>query len=309
MPNSKPAALRFVLKSTDDPSAVMARFFPQGQTILNRTEWRGKDPRTCGLTSLRVRPYSAGSDEPKAFDLEVTYRPKGYITFVGATRYDGWTMMVLDRQKDGIPLDGHGQPLLEGQAPVYLPFDVYPDVDFNELDFGDFVGEFAVEQIRRLMFEDVQKQIQESPAFSASIRSTFIAPRRHRPLVKIVLSNAPTGTRTDGFGTRIVHLNNYTPHLQQVLLDELTELVSGFIEGRYSIKNLSNDEVVFVELSDVVVDCTPNEEQQESRFNCLNEYVPDSLFEELAKRMIATYEVDVSVVLGPEAGLLLKPSK
>lgn len=312
MSSKKQTILRFVLKSTENPLAVMARFFPQGKTLLNRTEWRGKEPRSCGLTNVKSRPYSAGSNEPQVFDVEVTHRPKGCTTFVGPTKYDGWTAMMLDRKEDGTLLDGHGNPLPEGSPPVYLPFEVHGDAEFNEIDFGEFVGEFEVEGILHVSFDDVLKRMHETPRFSASIKSTFMAPRRHRPLVKIVLSNAPSGTGTDGFGTRIINVNNFTPHLQQVLLDELWELVSGFIEGRYSIKNFGNEELVFIELSDSLVDCTPNEEGKESRFNCLSEYVPDAFLEDLAKRLIATYEVEVSVVDGPKVGLLLtmlRPSK
>lgn len=306
MSSMKPSVLRFTLTSTENPMEVMARFFPRGTTLLNRTEWRGKEPRSCGLTNVKMRPSSAGSDKPKVFDVEVTYRPKGCITFVGPTKYDGWTAMMLDRKPDGTLLDGHGNPLPEGQPPVYLPFEVHGDIEFNEIDFGEFLGEFDIEGVPHVALDEVLRKIQESPRFSTSIKSSFMAPRRHRPLVMLVLSNAPSGTATDGFGTRIINVNNFTPHLQQVILDELTELVSGFIEGRYSIKNMSNGELVLVELNDSLVDCTPNEEGKESRFNCLREYVPDAFFEDLAKRLMATYEIEVSIVDGPDAGLLLR---
>ena len=309
MSSMNSSILRFTLTSTENPFEVMARFFPQGTTLLNRTEWRGKEPRSCGLTNVKLRPYSAGSEKPKVFDVEVTYRPKGCITFVGSTKYDGWTAMMLDRMKDGTLLDGQGKPLSEGQPPVYLPFEVHGDIEFNDIDFGEFAGEFDIEGVPQVALDEVLRKIQESPRFSASITSIFMAPRRHRPLVKIVLSNAPSGTATDGFGTRIINVNNFTPHLQQVILDELTELVSGFIEGRYSIKNVSNDELVFVELDDSLVDCTPNEEGKASRFNCLSEYVPDTFLEDLAKRLMATYEVEVSIVDGQTGGLLLRSKK
>ena len=55
-----------------------------------------------------------------------------------------------------------------------------------------------------------------------------------------------------------------------------------------------------------MVDCTPNEEGKGSRFNCLSEYLPDSYLDELAMRLVATYDVDVSVVDGPKIGLLLR---
>nr|MBA2559598.1 hypothetical protein [Propionibacteriales bacterium] len=107
-------------------------------------------------------------------------------------------------------------------------------------------------------------------------------------------------------GTMIVNVNNSTPQLQQILLDHVSDLMTGFVEGRYSLKNMSNDEFVFAELDDVLVDCTPNEEGKESRFNCLGEYLPESYLDELAMRLVATYEVDVSVVEGPRIGLLLR---
>jgi len=284
----------------------MARFQPQGKIVLNRTEWRGKEPRSCAVTGARIRPYSAGTNEAKVVDLEVTYRPKGCIVFVGNTKYDGWTAMVLDRRSDGTLLDGQGNPLPEGQPPVYLAYEVFDDVDFNEMDFGELVGEFEDEGVKHVQADDVLRQAMESGHFSSSVNSTFMAPRRQRPNVKIVLSSAPSGTSTDGFGTRIINVNRFTPHLQQVLVDELLQLVSGFVEGRYSINNLSNDDFVFAELSDVLVDCTPNEEGKESRFDCLNEFVPDSFLDDLAKRLMATYEIDVSVVDGKPSGLLLR---
>src|SRR5439155_2997668 len=129
---------------------------------------------------------------------------------------------------------------------------------------------------KHVSFEYVMERLQKSPRFTASMNASFVAPRRHRPPVKIVLSNNPSSTGMDGFGTMIVNVNNSTPQLQQVLLDHVTELVNGFVEGRYSVKNMSNDEFVFAELDDVLVDCTPNEEGKGSRFNCLREYLPDS---------------------------------
>jgi hypothetical protein len=302
----KQSVLRFVLRSADHPMSVMSRFLPQGKVVLNRTEWRGKEPRSCGVVSVKGRPHAAGSPEPAVFEVDVAYRPKGCITYTGGTRYDGWTALMLDRAPDGTLLDGQGKPLPKGHPPVYRRVEVFDDVDFNEIEFGEFVGEFEVEGIKHVSFEHVMEEIRNSGRFSMSINSTFVAPRRQRPQVKIVLSNNPSGTGVDGFGTMIVNVNNSTPQLQQVLLDHITELMTGFVEGRYSVKNMSNDEFVFAELDDVLVDCTPNEEGKGSRFNCLGEYLPDSYLDELALRLVATDEVDVSVVDGPKIGLLLR---
>lgn len=302
----KQTILKFVLRSTANPRELMARFYPQGKTVLNRTAWLGKEPRSCGITNMKSRSYSADDKSPIIWDLEVSYRPKGIITYVGHTKYDGWTAMVLDRKKDGTLLDGKGQPLLEGQQPVYLPFELYEDVEFNDIDFGDFVNESEVERVKHATYDNVLQSILESRKFNASIRSSFVAARRQRPLVKIVLSNAPSGTGSDGFGTKIINVNNMTPQLQQVLLDHLTELLNGFVEGRYSLGNVGNNDMVFVELTGVLVDCTPNEEGKDSRFNILHEYMPQDFLEELAIQLMATYEVDVSVVDGPKTGLLLQ---
>ncbi len=214
--------------------------------------------------------------------------------------------MMLDRAKDGTLLDGHGNPLPEGQQPVFLPFEVYQDVDFNELDFGEFKGEFDVNEIRHVSFDFVLEQMQNAKRGSVSVMSRFMAPRRHRPPVKIIVSSAPSGVQSDGFGTRIINVNKFTPQLRQVLFDELNDVINGFIEGRNSINNMSTDDLCFAELTSLLVDCTPNDEGKPSRFNCLTEYMPETYLEDLAKRLFATYEIDVAVVDGPKGGLLLK---
>lgn len=285
---------------------IMSRFHPQGHTVLNRTQWRGKEPRSCGVTTVKGHSYSAGSDEPFKFDVEVSYRPKGCITYVGDTKYDGWTAMILDRMKDGTLLDGHGKPLPDGAPPVYLPYELYKDVDYNEIDFGEFVGEYEVEGVKQYKYDDLIQQLVTSRGFRGSVRATFMAPRRHRPTVKVILSNMPSHTASGGFGEMVINVNNQTPQLRKVLLDHLTDVMSGFIEGRYSMKNLSNNESVFAELDDVLVDCTPNEEGKDSRFHILGEYMTDDDLENLAIRLMATYTIEVGVVTGRNRGLLLK---
>lgn len=306
MPSEKQTILRFVLRTTEHPLRIMDRFHPQGKPVLNRTEWRGKEPRSCSITKVRSSSHAVGDKEAAAFDVEVSYRPKGCITFVGNTKYDGWTAMVLDRAQDGTLLDGHGKPLPADQPPVYLPYEVYDAIDFNEMEFGEFVGEFDGGSVKHVKWDEVMRQIEQTHQFSAGIKSTFMAPRRDRPTVKIALSNAPSGTLRDGWGTKIVRVSNSTPHLPQVLLDHLTEIVSGFIEGRYSINCIANGEIVLAVLTDSLVDCTPNEEGQESRFNCLGEYMPPDFLDELAQRVAAMYEVEVEVVEGEKAGLLFR---
>jgi hypothetical protein len=113
----------------------------------------------------------------------------------------------------------------------------------------------------------------------------------------------------DGFGTRIVNVSRFTPHLQKVLTDELTELVFGFLEGRYSISKTAFGDNVMVELDQVLVDYTANDEGKESRFDCFGKYVPDTFIEELAKLIVANFELDVSIVDGPKAGLLFRKNQ
>jgi hypothetical protein len=64
---------------------LFERFRPY---VLNRTEWRGKEPRSCAITRVESRPAAMGT--PTVVDIEVTYRPKGHITYTGRTKYDGW---------------------------------------------------------------------------------------------------------------------------------------------------------------------------------------------------------------------------
>jgi hypothetical protein len=56
IPRAKETLLRFVLKSTGNPLELMSRFHPHGMPVLNRTAWRGKAPRTCGVLSVNSRP-------------------------------------------------------------------------------------------------------------------------------------------------------------------------------------------------------------------------------------------------------------
>lgn len=136
--------------------------------------------------------------------------------------------------------------------------------------------------------------------------SDFIAPHRTRPLKKIILSNAPTGQAIDGFGTHVLNLSNSEPHLEQLLMDKLTNLMCEFIEGKAQIKAIGNGESHFVQLSDSLVECTPNEDGLESWFDMLHCYVPLTFMEELAQRLMSTYEIDVSVVDGKDGGLVLQ---
>jgi len=236
--------------------------------------------------------------------LDVSYKPKGTITYSGGTRYDGWTAMMLDRMPDGTLLDGNGKPLPPGQPPVYLHFEVYDKAEFNEIDFGEYQGEFEVEGIKRISYADVMSEMPKATKVSFGSAGDFAAPRRVRPLVKVIITHATTGKAIDGFGTQLFILNENTPHLQQAVTERLTEIVFGFIEGRYSLRSMSFDNAVYADLSDVLVDDTQS--KVSDRFNCWQRFVPSDFLDDLAKLVLATFSVKVDIVDAPQSGLLFR---
>lgn len=304
--------LRFNMKvenaSPQTIFGILGRFHPNGEWALNRTEWMGKEPRSCAVT--RVFSDSVAIGERMRCHIEVTYRPKGYISYTGNTKYDGWTAMILDRASDGTLLDGKGQPLKDGASPVYLPKEVYSDMEYNDLDFGEFIEEVEVDPVLHTTYDRVLQALTDSLhngiSLHGGLTSQFIAPHRMRPLKQIILSNSPTFQAVDGFGTHIYNVPLSTTHLEQALMDKVTDLMCEFIEGKASIKNHSNAEMTFVELSDALVDCEPNEIGMESWFDVLQYYTPIGFLEDLAKRLMAKYAVTVEVVDGKECGLVLR---
>lgn len=300
--------LNFVLKlgAGEPPRDVMKVISTIPTYTLNRTEWRGKEARSCAVTRVSSRPHTSGDTNPIIVDVEVTYRPKGFISYTGNTKYDGWTAMVLDRAADGTLLDGNGQPLKDGEPPVYMPKEVCDDIDFNALDFGEFIDEVEVGGVPRTTEEAVFRELQ-SGQLSTSMQGSFIAPHRSRPLKKIILSNHPTGEAVDGFGTRILNINLSTPRFEDVLMEQLSTLMCEFIEGKASIKTIENGNVAFVQLSDALVDCEPNEYGYESWFDMMHAYTPIGFLEDLAKRLSSIYEIQVAVVPGKGGGLVLRP--
>jgi|ERR1700733_15274540 len=294
-------------RKTSNMMDVWDTLFPKGQTLLNSTEWRGKGPRSCGV--VNVHGQGVAGNKEMSVDIVVAYRPKGYIYYVGNTKYDGWTAMMLDRTKDGTLLDGKGKPLPAGEPPVYLPFEMYKDVDFNTLDFGEFIEEVEGAGINRVSHNDVMKQFQEQmtqgESINSSINSDFMAPKRHRPHTKIILTSQPSGDLAGGFGDRVINVNINSPHIRQEIRDQIERLMTEFLEGRVSLSTTATSKMLFVDLSDSLVDCSPNEKGEESRFYILNEYVATEYLEELAKRLMANYRITVGVVEGRRSGLLI----
>lgn len=303
----KSKRLRFELNvdSAGGPRAgfeVHRRFLPNGRTVLNKTAWRGKEPRSCGVTRISSRPHSMGDPSPFIFDIEVSYRPKGYTNYVSLTKYDGWTAMLLERRKDGVYLDAKGQPLKDGEAPIYSPKEIFHDVEFNDLDFGVFVEEVDVEDVKKLTRDEAISEVTDGGrSFNTTVASSFVAAHRYRPEKKIILSNAPSGRTSD-----LVNISLSTDHLEEVLMEELSNLMFEFVEGKVSIVAMSNDNATFVDLSGALVDCEPNEQGLESWFDMLHCYTPMGFMEDLAKRLMSVYAIDVSVVPGKDGGLVLR---
>lgn len=280
---------------------IWSRFFPNGRHVLNRTEWRGKEPRSCAVTRVSSQSRTVGDPRPMNVLIEVTYRPKGEISFTGRTQYDGWQALVPVRTAKGEFADIEGNPLSSGASPVYLPRDVYEDVEFNNLDFGELIREEEVGGIPRTTTEAVFEELKASGRFGGA---TFIAARRSRPLRKFLIANKEADKVVDGFGTIIEFIPSSTPQLKHVIAQKLMDVMADFLEGRASLKAIGNEQLTLVMLSDSLVDCTG----KESRFNVLSEFTEPTFMDELAKHLMSIYQVEVSIVPGEEGGLVVRHS-
>ncbi len=297
--------LRFKLM-TDSPGELHGRFYPTGETVLNSTEWWGKEPRSCAVVDFKAS-YTQGDPPPYPANIVVAYRPKGFVNYQGSTRYDGWTAMMPNRKSDGTYLDESGNPLEYGEARFFKPTEVYRDIEFNEIDFGDFVGETDGATIEHLTSDGLMERMRHVRKIGGD---DFIAPRRQRSRTKIILSDMPTAVMPDQFGGYVINLNNNSPQLEQVLQDKIEEVFTGYLEGRTHIKTITLDDLSFVELADILVDCTLNQYGMPSYFEDFKNFVPANFMDDLAKRIMAMYEVDVTVVNGNKPGFLLKrPAK
>src|SRR5690349_7532062 len=87
----------------NDPLHDPPKFY-DGRIILNRTTWRGKEPRTCAVSNYHVS-YIAGAKPPVDCIIEVLYRPPGFISYIGETKFDGWRRVQVKRAPDGTYLD------------------------------------------------------------------------------------------------------------------------------------------------------------------------------------------------------------
>lgn len=301
--------LTFVLKTEGSIKVGMAmaqRFHPNG--AINQTEWRGFAPRSCMVTRFGSQPKNVGDTGPTFYEIDVTHRPKGEISYRGEMRLDGWDVTKLARNAEG-RVDESGNALEDSKPGVYITSGRFQEIDFNALDFGQLVSESDDIGVPKVTVESIYQEIESSGSGNVSMKSNFVAARRSRPVRKIILSNSPTSEGVDGFGTQILNINMSTPHLEQELMERLTELLFDFLEGRASIKCIECSSVCFVELSDVLVDCEPNEQGMNSWFDMLPFYTPTGFMEELAQRVMAKYRVAVSIVDGRKGGLVLRHDK
>jgi hypothetical protein len=304
---ARPTIMRFSLKAPNDPRQLWNLFLPQGKTVLNRTSWRGKEPRSCGIMRMHVHSRLVDGGETAVAEIEVAYRPPGYINYIGGTKYDGWTALVPIRDRDGTFRDEQGGPLPDGHSPQIRRFEVYADVEFNDIDFGELVEESPVHDETFADWQSVFKDILATgESFGISMVSKFTAPRRNRPPVKLVIAPVKSGITVDRFGMRVTVIDSSTPKLAEVLLDEVTELVSGFIEGRYSLNTTTSGAMTLVDLSSLLVDQRPTANGGEPLFDCLDQFVSREWLLELSKRITATYQATATPVVGEKVGLLLK---
>lgn len=287
---------------------LLGRYHVDGRRAVNATQWRGKEPRSCAVTRIRSKPHVTTDTNPVEVEIEVTYRTAEHVSYVGKTRYQGWTAMVLDRGKSGELLDGKGQLLEAGKPPVFLPVEVCPDLEFGDLEFGTLVSEVDLPTIARISHADVFKEIHASGRFDETGSSSFVAARRQRPTKKIILSNATTGDGQGDFNTTVRNISLNTPNFEFVLAEELATLMCEFLDGQVSITSHLVGNKIFVDLSDSLVDCEPNETGNPSEFDVLWANTSGTFMSDLAARLMSQYRITADVVtndIGSAEGLLI----
>ena len=144
---------------------------------------------------------------------------------------------------------------------------------------------------------------------NSSVNADFMAQKRQRPTTKIVLWNHPSREGPGQFGDRLIHICMNTPHLKGVIEETVEQMLIDFVEGRISLVTISDGERYLVTLNDAIVDCTPNDQGKDSRFDVFNEYVSANFLEEVAMRLMTNYKLHATVVDGKNPGLLLSIDK
>ena len=299
---AKPTRWVYRLKIGEEPfgeimGSVMRTYHPKGSPPLNRNEWNGMPARSCSIQRVSLGAATEGK-----LQIEIEYRPKDWVSFVGDTKYVGWTAYMLNRSPEGVLLDSDGNPLADGEQPVLLPYDVYDDIDFNNLEFGMLIEEIPCDQDEDVAFDDIVRRIERSGHFKMGAATPVSVLHRYRPSVMILISDNPTGQIRGGFGELIQNINSETPHLKQAVAEVVLTLVRGYLEGRYDMSVLQGADVFMLDLSKLLVDARG----KESRFECLLEFLPQGFLNELARRIASRYMLQARVVTGNSFGLLLE---
>lgn len=297
MPTKK--LLNFRLKGTHFVE-VYERLMPRRETLLNSTSWRGLQPRTCGVTGIR----QVGS--PGEVVVTVEYRPPGCITYVGSTRYDGWTPMLRNQTRDGCLLSEDGTPLPDdGRPPVHVRPEVYPEVDFNEIDFGEYVNEVDDDTVTAITSSDwmsrlasVQRQVSFGP-------SNVMFPRRCRREGRVLVVEG-TGVRRNRYAhLEVITVGVDTPYVEVALQDAVTELVLDVLGGKLSLRQDTVDGQMFLDLCTIMQDHTCLDAEGAPDYTVYARYVPGSYPFELAARLVEEFPVKVQVVVGQRPGLVI----
>jgi len=111
--------LRFTLRLPPDDVVPITIAL---QNKLNEFTWLGKAPGTCKFRKFDDTQWTS-SQASVDIKCEIEYNP------------DGWRLKRIDKNPDGSLLDGRGNPLPEGHAPVILEWDIYHRIDFNQYNF------------------------------------------------------------------------------------------------------------------------------------------------------------------------------
>ncbi len=202
-----------------------------GRPALNSTPWRDKPPRSCcvvNLSSEKEAVNEATGEVQRVWDIQVEYRSPDVVTYVGDTKYLGWQV--------------HRQEL----------FDVYPTIEFNDLDFGTFVGESEIKPIPTITTKEFYGPDEVGKRFSMGSSVVCVFPRRVRTSSKVVLFDQISFDRRQQIGFRPV--SKLSPNWKQQVADELTVLVDGFLEGRIEMSAIKVEDSTLINLNKAFVE-------------------------------------------------------
>lgn len=112
-------------------------------SALNSKPWRDRPPHSCLLFDWK-QEKTGFLGAPNRFVIFVGYRPWDWITSEshgGRARVNGFFQQRLHVSPDGVPIDPEGKPLPEGAEPYFRTLQTLREADFNDYEFGDFLGE------------------------------------------------------------------------------------------------------------------------------------------------------------------------